>query len=229
MKTIGIISYQVPHLKTEQMVLRLADRYDLIVYGLPFVQRPSREILFQHRPDQAQAADPAEVCAAVGARYIPIESDTQIDNGCDLYLMAAGKLLSAECLKDKQVLNAHPGVIPAVRGLDAFKWAIYNKQPVGVTLHFIDEHIDEGTVISVTETPVFSNDTLSSFANRHYESEICQLCNFEYHLAARKNPFADIALGESTRRMKKEMEAELEERFIAYKECFAHGRKHGIY
>ena len=224
MKTIGIISYQTPHRKTEQMVLNLAERYHLTVYGLPFVPRPPRRVLFQHRPDQAQAADPAELCAAVGADYVPLESDTQIDNGCDIYLAAAGKLLSGECLRGKRVLNAHPGIIPAVRGLDAFRWAIYDGQPVGVTLHFIDERIDEGTVVSVIQTPVFSNDTLSSFAKRHYEREIWQLCHFEHLLAHGRNPFSDAPRGESRRRMKRELEETLEERFLTYKKLYAQGR-----
>lgn len=112
MKTIGIISYQTPHRKTEQMVLNLAERYHLTVYGLPFVPRPPRRVLFQHRPDQAQAADPAELCAAVGADYVPLESDTQIDNGCDIYLAAAGKASFRGSLRGKRVLTPIRGSFP---------------------------------------------------------------------------------------------------------------------
>jgi methionyl-tRNA formyltransferase len=43
------------------------------------------------------------------------------------------------------VLNAHPGLLPGYRGVDVIPWAIYYGDPVGVTVHFVDEGVDRRT------------------------------------------------------------------------------------
>lgn len=217
METVGIITYDTNHLKTEQVLLQLIGKYDMRVYALPYLQRSARRTLLPHRPNQSVAAHPREICERYGLPYIPVESDTQIDNSCGLYLITGAGILSEECLRGKQVLNGHPGVIPAARGLDAFKWSIYDMLPLGVTLHYIDGQVDAGEVVSILPTPVFPSDTLESLARRHYENEIQMLVDFRMHLAHPQNPFAGIAQGESRRRMKVEQEAELPERFDQYK------------
>lgn len=217
MKTLGIITYDTRHLKTEQILLQLVGRYNIRVYALPYVQRPARNVLFQHRPDQSAAVHPRDICQRYGLPYVPVENDAQIDSCCDLYLITGAGILSAECLRGKRVLNGHPGVIPAARGLDAFKWSIYHMLPLGVTLHYIDERVDAGEVVSIVPTPVFPSDTLETLARRHYENEIQMLVHFEEYLHHPQNPFAGIAQGESTRRMKAEQERELPQRFELYK------------
>ena len=217
MDTLGIITYNACHLRTEQVLLQLVGQYDIRVYALPFVQRPVRTVLFQHRPDQSAAVHPRDICLRYGLPYIPVESDTQIDNRCGLYLVTGAGILSEECVRGKRILNGHPGVIPAVRGLDAFKWSIYHMLPLGVTLHYIDEQVDVGEVVSIVPTPVFPSDTLETLARRHYENEIQVYINFSEHLKHPNNPFDGIAQGESHRRMKAEQEAELQERFEQYK------------
>ena len=217
MKSLGIITYDTNHLKTEQILLQLAGRYQMEVYALPYVQRPVREVLFQHRPDQTAAAHPRDICAQFGIPYIPVERDTQIDDGCELYLITGAGILSAECVRGKRVLNGHPGVIPAARGLDAFKWSIYHALPLGVTLHYINEQVDAGEIVSVIPTPVFPSDTLAALARRHYENEIQMLIHFEEHLRRPQNPFPHLLPGEQMRRMKKEQEREMMARFEFYK------------
>lgn len=214
---LGIITYDTNHLKTEQILLQLADLYDIRVYALPYVQRPVRRVLLHHRPDQSAAVHPRDICAQYGLPYITVENDAQIDNRCELYLITGAGILSAECLRGKRVLNGHPGVIPAARGLDAFKWSVYNMLPLGVTLHYIDERVDAGEVVSIVPTPVFLSDTLNTLARRHYENEIHVLAHFEEYLKHPQNPFEGITQGESTRRMKEEQEAELPGRFELYK------------
>lgn len=220
MKKLGIITYQANHLKTEQLVMHLLGKYEMRLYALPFVQRPQRSVLYAHRPDQSLGAHPKELCDRFHLEYVPVSRDADMDNECELYLVAGAGILSAECLEGKKVLNAHPGIVPAVRGLDAFKWAIYKGLPVGVTLHYIDARVDEGEILSVYPTPVFPSDTLETFARRHYENEIWLLSNFEDCLASPQNPYADIAREDSTRRMKRDLEAELPEKFEIYKKRY---------
>jgi methionyl-tRNA formyltransferase len=46
------------------------------------------------------------------------------------------------------IVNAHPGILPKYRGASCAEWAIFNGDPVGVTVHFMDEGLDSGPIIS---------------------------------------------------------------------------------
>lgn len=220
MKRIGIITYDANHLKTEQIVLRLAGTYDMSIYALPFVQRPSRSVLLQHRPNQMLGATPRELAQQFNFEFWAVKSDKDIPNECDLYLITGAGILSGDCLRGKKVLNCHPGIIPAARGLDAFKWSIYKQLPVGNTLHYVDEQVDVGEIVSVIPTPVFASDTIEIFARRHYENEINLMCKFEYYLEHPQNVYQDIPMQDSTRRMPWEKEQALEECFRKFKQKF---------
>jgi len=220
-KTLGLITYSHPHLKTEQVILRLLKKdIKLKIYALPFEAREPRKVLFQHRPDQEQGTHPKIIAKTHNIPYIECENDLQIDETCELYLVLAGKILSPECVRTKKILNCHPGIIPAVRGLDAFKWAIWEKKPLGVTLHFIDEKVDEGQIIAVMPTPVNSGDTLESLSKRHYENEIMVQCEFDNFLKNPVNNFENIEAGEAHRRMGNKIEAEMIKAFDEYVNAF---------
>lgn len=220
-KTIGLITYHFPHLKTEQVIQRLLHKpYKYKIYALPFVNRPNRKVLFSHRPDQSEAVSPQVIAEAHNIPYIVCESDRDIDNSCDLYLILGAGILSRECVEGKKIINCHPGIIPAVRGLDAFKWAIYEMKPLGVTLHFINEEVDSGEIIAVVPTNVYRTDSISTLARRHYENEIDVLARFDEFLANPVNPFKDIPAGEPKRRMPLEKEMELLKKFPEYVKKF---------
>ena len=51
------------------------------------------------------------------------------------------------------LLNAHPGLLPAFRGLDPVLWSVANEATVGSTLHFITEGIDEGRILLARGLP----------------------------------------------------------------------------
>jgi phosphoribosylglycinamide formyltransferase-1 len=47
-----------------------------------------------------------------------------------------------------RVINVHPALLPAFRGLDAIQQALdYGVKVFGVTVHFVDEGVDSGPVI----------------------------------------------------------------------------------
>ena len=224
MKKIGLITYQTNHLKTEQVFRKLIKKYPAEVftfYGLPFVQRAKRNVIFVHRPDQSLGMNTEQLAADFGCDYIKCTSDVEVRTGEDIYLILGAGILSGECIRGKKILNAHPGVIPISRGLDAFKWAIFCGDPVGNSLHFIDEAVDAGEIVTVKRTPVFRDDTLKSFAARHYELEIEMMANFEFHLNNPSNDFPDAPVGEPHMRMKSELEKNLEARFEEYKLKYA--------
>ena len=116
------------------------------------------------------------------------------------------------------MINCHSGIIPQSRGLDSFKWAIYNLQRVGLTLHFIDKNIDLGKIIHQEITPLSKNDDLKNFANKHYKLEINLLSNFENYLDTKvkilfnkEKPHLRIPIPK---------EKELKKKFVKYKKKY---------
>ena len=59
----------------------------------------------------------------------------------------------------KHTLNAHPGLLPELRGSASVAWAIATDQKVGCTCHFIDAGIDTGPIVARREIPVHRGDT----------------------------------------------------------------------
>src|SRR5882762_8141188 len=59
-----------------------------------------------------------------------------------------GKLLIAY---NDRIMNLHPSILPAFKGRNGFGDAVaYGVKYVGTTIHFIDEHMDEGKPIIQT-------------------------------------------------------------------------------
>ncbi len=56
-------------------------------------------------------------------------------------------------------LNAHPGLLPQVRGSASVAWSIYYDIPIGCTCHFIDADIDTGDIVAQRILPVHRGDT----------------------------------------------------------------------
>lgn len=216
---VGIITYDVPHLKTEQVLSGLIIggwKTKLMIYSIPFIKRRARVELFQHRPNQNNSILPEIIAQKHDIPYKKCCGDYEISNECDFYLIAGGGILTKECVRGKKIINAHPGIIPSSRGLDSFKWDIYEDKPLGVTLHYIDENVDKGVIISVIPAPVYKGDTLETLARRHYNNEINILSNFVFHLNNPINDFKNIPLCESRKRMGVEFEKKMLEKFPEY-------------
>ena len=93
----------------------------------------------------------------------------------DFFLITGAGIIDIGFAEGKPIVNAHPGIIPTSRGLDSFKWAILNGDDLGITMHFIDNEVDKGTILVIKKTPIFSDDTIEMVARRHYELEINML------------------------------------------------------
>jgi phosphoribosylglycinamide formyltransferase 1 len=218
---VALITYDVAHKKTQDVLFRLIwrDCCDLTLVVTPFKSRPSREVLFQHRPAQLTGPGPLSLARKFGLNTLPIEDWRSYRANFDFFLVAGSGLIDPEFCGSAKIVNCHPGLIPLSRGLDAFKWAIYDDLPVGNTLHFIDHQVDLGKVFHHQITNVFPEDDLASFAERHYTAEIHLLSNFDSYL--QRGTILDLAVGDPRKRMPPETEALLMRGFDAYKE------KHG--
>jgi phosphoribosylglycinamide formyltransferase-1 len=224
--TVVLITYHFPHLKTEQVMERLlrTTDYTYRMYALPFKRRKERAVSVHHRPNQAEAVAPEVIADEHKIPYVVCETDGDVDSLCDIYLILGAGILSPECVSGKRIVNCHPGIIPASRGLDSFKWAIYEKKLLGVTLHYIDANVDAGEIITVASTNVYITDSLATLARRHYENEIDCLSRFSELLQTPVNPFAEIEEGEAKNRMPVETEVQMARLFSEYTEQYGQGR-----
>jgi len=222
-KRVGIITYDMAHLKTEQVVrgLLLRGLRDMAVFALPFRARPERAVLFAHRPAQFDGAPAREMARAHGLDFVEWDGGAGL-GACDYYLITGAGILSPEAVRGRRIINAHPGIIPSARGLDSFKWSIRDQVELGVTLHFIDEEVDKGDLISIVRTPLYRTDSLANLARRHYEQEIEMMIHFDAHLAGKgAGQTHDVfPEGPAHMRMPAEAEAEMIAGFDAYKARF---------
>ncbi len=63
-------------------------------------------------------------------------------------------------------VNLHPAFLPWNRGTNTNIWSIVDRNPAGVTLHTIDEHIDTGAVLAQKRVPVEPVDTGKTLYHR---------------------------------------------------------------
>ena len=71
-----------------------------------------------------------------------------------------------------KVLNIHPSLLPAFPGLDAQRQALeYGAQVSGCTVHFVDENLDHGVIITQRSVPVLPDDDEHTLAERILEQE----------------------------------------------------------
>lgn len=220
---VAVFTYQSPHRKSEELIRGLVAEGEQIdtVFAVPFTPRPERAVLFQHRPDQTKAAHPNSIAADYKLPYVEIASLEALPRGFDLCLTAIGLLVPASVLTHTKVINCHAGLLPLVRGLDAFKWAILDDKPLGVSLHWIDAEIDQGDHIASVQTPVLHADTLDSLAHRHYDNEVQTLIHYRKHLANPTRVLHDGPPGPARKRMPAATEREMIAHFPAYRDAFA--------
>lgn len=215
---IGIITYDCAHLKTEQLACRYNQNEkisEINLYALPFVPRAERAVVLPHRPDMTRAVPTESLSELSKVNFQKWDGKKDVSEFNDLFVIGGAGIIDIAFAKGKPIVNAHPGIIPLTRGLDSFKWAIYNNDPIGNTLHLIDNDVDKGEILQIQYTPVFSSDSLETLARRHYEYEIDMLANVLEVIDSRIMP-SDIEKP-ATMRMKAETEAEMVRRFDDWK------------
>jgi hypothetical protein len=166
---VGIITYQTGHLKTWQVIRKVLTKgYRVTVYAFPFELRPPKPgpARYKDRPDQLIDLDVPSFCRRYGVGYVPVEGWGDEFAACigapgqpdspDVYLHCIAKIVPASFIAGRTILNCHPGLLPQNRGVDAFKWSVVNKWPVGIALHVIDPEIDRGVILRRMRIPVFS-------------------------------------------------------------------------
>jgi methionyl-tRNA formyltransferase len=69
--------------------------------------------------------------------------------------------------KGKKYYNFHLGILPEYRGSGTVNWVIINEEKeVGVTLHEMNEKIDDGNILTIKKIPTFQKDTAETLMKR---------------------------------------------------------------
>lgn len=122
---------------------------------LRYLKRAARSILymiFRNRPKHltnniyAQYAQRVEVVPDFKGAIIK-EKLNLLDP--DVLFLAGSGIIDETVFTIPRIgtLNAHPGLLPEYKGLNVVEWALYYEDPVGVTLHFVDDGIDTGQIV----------------------------------------------------------------------------------
>ncbi len=103
-------------------------------------------------------------------QFDKIMSAAARDHGAD-YIALAGymRLLSPEFVADWQdrLLNVHPSLLPAYKGLDTHERALANGDIVaGCSVHVVTAELDDGPVLGQTEVAILPGDTPATLAAR---------------------------------------------------------------
>lgn len=92
------------------------------------------------------------------------------DRGVDLVVLAGFmRLLSPVFIRTfpQRIMNIHPGLLPAFPGLHAQRQALEcGVRIAGATVHFVDEEMDHGPIITQAAVPVYPDDTEGTLSAR---------------------------------------------------------------
>ncbi len=97
------------------------------------------------------------------------------NSGVDLLLLAGYfRILGSEIIEAyrDRILNIHPSLLPAFKGLHAQRQAFeYGVKVAGCTVHYVDEGLDSGPIILQSCVPVLPDDTEETLTGRILEQE----------------------------------------------------------
>lgn len=115
----------------------------------------------------------------------------------ELVCLAGYMRLLSPCFVEEfrgRVLNIHPSLLPAFPGLDAQRQAVEHGVRVsGCTVHFVDETLDGGPIVTQRTVPVLDTDTPDTLAarilieeHRAYPEALALVCSGAYEIVGRR-------------------------------------------
>ena len=91
--------------------------------------------------------------------------------GINKIVLCHSPVVKSNILKYATTVNAHPGDLPEMRGVDNVRWSLYFMSNPACTLHEVDSGIDTGVILKKEFVPLSTRDKISDIQNR--ASDIC--------------------------------------------------------
>ncbi len=118
-------------------------------------------------------------------------------HGVELVCLAGYMRLLSPCFIEEfrgRILNIHPSLLPAFPGLDAQRQAVaHGVKYSGCTVHFVDETLDGGPIVTQRVVPVLDSDTPDALAarilaeeHRAYPEALALVCSGRYEVSGRR-------------------------------------------
>ena len=118
-------------------------------------------------------------------------------HGVEIVCLAGFMHLLSPCFVEEfrgRILNIHPSLLPAFPGLDAQRQAVeHGVKFSGCTVHFVDETLDGGPIITQRVVPVLDSDTPAALAARilveehkAYPEALALVCGGKYEIDGRR-------------------------------------------
>lgn len=180
-KNVMIFTYDFPHKKTQDFILRLFCEGYNIKYAIaaPWRKLNIPKSDFRFSPIHEGLVSPKKLCNALNVPYLVLEHDCEsaVDflskNPVDLYVIAGARVLSKEIINtsNNRILNIHPGLLPQMRGLDTLPWSIYEGLPIGITAHLINSTVDSGMLIYKEKITLREEDAIIDVSLRLMEKQ----------------------------------------------------------
>ena len=135
----------------------------------------------RRRWSMRRADDSARICRELGWKHVCAatvnsqEAVRAIEQVQPAVAVAAGAgILKQQTLAVPRLgtLNAHMGILPAYRGMNACEWSAFNGDPVGCSVLWLDEGIDTGPIVATRAVDV---ETCRSIAELRARVDASQL------------------------------------------------------
>ena len=177
---IVMFAYNFPHRKTFDFIEKIYDNGFSIslILAANFVPIDKPKRAFQLK--KIESKSPEELAKKYKipyyvVRHNSLDSQTLLKKyAINFGVISGARILHKNIISSVSygILNFHPGILPIIRGLDSILWSIYKDQPIGVTAHLINEHIDSGMLVQKKIISIDKNDDLQSLYEKNYQLQL---------------------------------------------------------
>jgi Methionyl-tRNA formyltransferase len=120
--------------------------------------------------------------------FKPLNVKNKVEELCQTYDLVISlhcrQIFPKDLVEKVRCVNVHPGYNPHNRGWYPHVFSILNALPAGVTIHEMDEKVDNGPIIVQRQVEIFSWDTSDSVYNKILKLEVDLLEEYLHKIIA---------------------------------------------
>jgi hypothetical protein len=141
--------------------------------------------------------------------------------GSYLSLLAGAGIIDKSVILASRMgcLNAHPAILPGLRGMDVVDWALLENLPIGISVHFVAAKIDAGPIVATKRLAPNPAETYLQFHSRIRKTQAELLAEAAADVFHGRAQLSDHDLARSTLkyRMPSALRAQALEAYVRYR------------